>query len=284
MARPHEYIGVSGVVNQEQQKQLEEMFAEFELRKRRQLQLGVKATHKPQWLEIENKYGREWYPIGWDILHSIQAKDTEAVGAAQIFMDTEHVTDEDYRAAFLNRVVGITALYWLRRVQFDLLPDWCENPDLTSHLLDTCDKLYAGRLPFRKNGPNLTKVLQCQASIMDMHSPQEVAGALAGLGDKLDYVLFDASGGRGVRMNPEALLPYIEAVRNRPELDELGVAVGGGLNTDVVRSELPKILRHFPDVSWDAEGQLHPVNSDGKRPLDMRACREYFEASAEVLR
>lgn len=284
MARPHEYIGVSGVVNQEQQAELEEMFAEFGLRKWRQLQLGVKATHKPQWLEIENKYGREWYPVGWDILHSIQTEDTKAIGAVQIFMDTELVSDEDYRVAFLNRVVGITALYWLTRVQFDLLPDWCENFNLTSDLLDKCDKLYAGRLPSQKSDPSLTRVLQCQASIMDEHSPQEIASALAAFGKKLDYVLFDASGGRGLRMEPDVLLPYIEAVYDRPDLDHLDVAVGGGLNAEVVRAELPKILRHFPDVSWDAEGQLHPVNADGKRPLDMRACREYFEASAEVLR
>ncbi|MGB4762121.1 MAG: hypothetical protein WBP12_02055 [Candidatus Saccharimonas sp.] len=275
MARPHEYIGVSGVVDQEQQAQLEEMFAEFELRKWRQLQLGVKATHKPQWLEIENKYGREWYPVGNEITNALR-RSSMTVGVAQVCFDSELVYDPEYRRSFLLSGPGKARLTWLDGIQFDMLPDWCNTPAIVN------DRYDEAMLRLEDSTKELSVLLQCQAEIMQYHTPAKVVEALAGLA--VDYVLFDASGGRGVRMDTDALLPYIEAVRNRSELDSLGVAVGGGLNAEAVRSELPKILRHFPDVSWDAEGRLHPVNVDGKRPLDMRACHEYLEASAEVLR
>lgn len=278
MTRLLEYIGVSGVVNQEQQAELEEIFAEYELTDRRVLQLGVKATHKPQFDRVENKYGREWYPVGREIDTALQYRESTQ-NVAQVCFDTDRVYDAIYREVFLWRALGnaASARYgWLNGIQFDMMPDWCEDPSTTQQTLSK------GIYTLKNRVKELTVILQCQANIVNAHSPKDVVHALRTI--DTDYVLFDASGGRGVRMNPDALLPYIEAVRNCPELNTLSVAVGGGLNADVVRTELPKLLRHFPDISWDAEGQLHPVNSDGKRPLDMSIVRDYLEASAEVLR
>ncbi len=282
MARPHEYIGVSGVVNQEQQAEIEAMFVETGLADRRTLQLGVKATHKPQYLGIENKYGKEWYPVGREIDDALRwsaNKTWSSIGMAQVCFDSERVHDTHYREDFLWKALGRAAgigHFWLNGIQFDMMPDWCTHPEAVR------ETLASGVYFLEDRAKQLSIVLQCQADIMNQHSPKEIANALGGLYP--DYVLFDASGGRGARMNPDALLPYIEAVYDDSKLVDIGVAVGGGLNAEVVRTELPKILRRFPDVSWDAEGQLHPVNADGKRPLDMQVVREYFEASAEVLR
>lgn len=289
MARPHEYIGVSGVVNQEQQAELEEMFAEFGLRDQRALQLGIKATHKTQYLGVENKYGSEWYPVGAQAKNVLRRNALDdwvyrkdLMGVAQVCYDASEVYDRDYRRMFLFRMLGTSAIQtWLTGVQFDMLPDWCGHRMLAGLAKEVIEDDVAFLGDDSTYRP-LTVTLQCQGDIMNAHTPSKIAETLTQF-PHLDYVLFDASGGRGVRMNSETLLPYIEAVYDRPDLNHLDVAVGGGLNAEVVRAELPKILRHFPDVSWDAEGQLHPVNAEGKRPLDMTVCREYLEACAEVL-
>lgn len=284
------YIGISGVVNQEQQAELEGMFKEYGLDQKRTLNLGVKVTHKPQYLGIENRHGREWYPVG-DALRTVLDRHEWfpgdelpfSSGVAQVCLDGDLVHEQAYRTEFWRRSIGRFALldsgYWPRAIQFDMLPDWCEasGNEIAGEMLSRV----AWEAESRKR--DHYAILQCQGGIMTAHSPTQIAEALdrlsVGHDGWADYVLFDASGGRGIRMDSEALLPYIDAT-----YDKRGVAVGGGLSAGVVRDELPAILSHFPDVSWDAEGQLHPVNADSKRPLDMEACRAYFEASAEVLR
>ena len=67
------------------------------------------------------------------------------------------------------------------------------------------------------------------------------------------------------------------------DLPQTGVAIAGGLNGAIVREDLPALVAEFPNISWDAEGQVHPVNQQGKRPLDMAVTREYLESSAEIL-
>lgn len=272
MKKP-EYIGISGVVCREQQAELETMFKSVGLHTKRMLQLGVKATHKTHWLGVVNKYGPEWYPIGNDI-GTCTYDSIGTTRVAQACLDDDLVYDGTYRAQFVSTLLERTD--W-NGVQFDMLPDWCVESGATiaGEVAVQTHQVLDDWLP-------ATVTLQCQAEIMQQHTPAEIACALTGI-QGLSYVLFDASGGRGVRMNPDALLPYIEAVRENLLLDDVGIAVGGGLNAEVVRQELPKILRHFPVISWDAEGQLHPVNGDGKRPLDMQVVKEYLEACAEVL-
>ncbi len=278
MSKRREYVGISGVVNQEQQDELEQIHGEVGLADKRVLQFGVKATHKPQYLGIENRYGREWYPVGDEIVDVLRYS-PNSTGVAQVCFDSERVHDAAYREEFLWRALGSTTHRWLTGLQFDMMPDWVGDSCATSETIEN------GVYYLEDSAKDLTITLQCQGEIMKRHSPAQIAEALATQALRpIDYVLFDASCGRGVRMNADALLPYVEAIHAHSGLEHLQVAVGGGLNGEVVRAELPKITKYFPDVSWDAEGQLHPANSDGKRPLDMRMCRDYIEASADVVR
>lgn len=276
MKRP-EYIGISGVVNTEQQEALTTLFKQSGLQERgRVLQLGVKATHKPQYLGIENKYGREWYPVGCEIDSALAYDDSDMVtGVAQVCFDDERVNDTHYRRDFLWRSLGNAAHSWLTGVQFDMLP-WYPQANCAAATFEH------GIYYLEDTAKDLTRTLQCQGDIMIAATPEQIAQQLQTM-PYIDYILFDASGGRGLRMDVEMLLPYIDRIYNDAQFDHMQVAVGGGLNAHVVRTELPKILKHFPAVSWDAEGQLHPVNHNGKRPLDMAICKEYLEASAEVL-
>ncbi|NCU37557.1 hypothetical protein EOL96_00630 [Candidatus Saccharibacteria bacterium] len=276
--RSNEYIGVSGVVNKEQQNELEQMFVDAGLDNKRTLQLGIKATHTSQYLGVENKYGREWYPVGREIDDALSINtDTYTTGIAQIYFDNEKVFERTYRDDFLLRALGAGAQRWLTGVQFDMLP-WHSRPDIAhdvcSRVVDTyCLPSVHDRLI----------VLQCQGEIMDAHTPRQIATMLGQL-PLITHVLFDSSCGRGKKMNAEDSLPYIDAVYTEDNLQHLGVAVAGGLDAEVVRTELAKVVARFPEVSWDAEGRLHPVETNGKRPLNMRVCREYIDASAELLR
>ncbi len=269
MARPPEYIGISGVVSIDQQLQLEAQFGRTDLARSRQLQLGVKATHKPQYLDTENRYGKEWYPVGDGIERALEFS-SNTMGVAQVFFDEEQLHNMSYRDVFMKKLLGRTAHSWLTGLQFDRLGDWCADPQIAYDVIN--------KIP---NG--LTTILQCQAELLEQYIPQEVADALVAL-PRVDYVLFDASGGRGVPMDSEQLLPFIEQVYGDIRLGATNVAVGGGLDAEVVAAKLPILLKKFPQLSWDAEGKLHPLKDSGMRPLDMEYCREYIEASAAVVR
>ncbi len=275
--RSEPYVGASGVVNQAEQRELQTNFwwawrpdgycAD------RRLALGVKAVHKTQYLDIANKYGKEWYPVGEEAfagaLDGDSLRSRNHLGVAQVCFDEELVGDAGYRREFVERICR-RGKAWLNALQFDMLP-W--------HIDEAM-------LPFIEEVKSTTRhtvILQAHGESMRMFSPTEMAKRLGQYATSLDYVLFDASHGKGERMNPEALRPFIEAAYESSELAGVGIGVAGGLNTQVVREDLPPLVRLYPNLSWDAEGQLHPVCVDGTRPIDMKIAKEYLEASSSVL-
>ena len=268
--RKQEYIGISGVTSPEQYFRLNTDFEELGLIWWRNLQLGIKATHKTQFDDIENKYGREWYPVGDEIFRSTHARFDECTTqVAQICFDADRVHDRSYRQHFLDKLSD-RSQDWLTGLQYDMLP-WHTDPNLIREL--------------REDGSVGTDlIIQCHGEIMRTHSPEEVVRKLAQAAEYFDYVLFDASHGTGRRLDAEALLPYLDKAFAAPDLEHVGIGIAGGLNATVVHEDLPAIVAEFPDLSWDAEGQLHPVTAEGKRPLDLDLCRAYLEASAEVVR
>lgn len=268
-----EYIGVSGVVCEAQQEELKKLFEQLALDKQRVLQLGIKATHKPQFLDIENKYGRAWYPVGDEIAHTLHPiqPDTPMTAVAQVAFEPELVRSSTYQRAFLEKLAARTT-NWLTGVQYDMVP-WTDDDMDISKLITTTKETM---------GEDIVVTLQCQGAIMERHSPRDVSERLKRM-DDLAFVLFDSSCGRGMPMNTEQLLPYIQATADTADLAHIGIAVGGGLNAENVHMKMPLLLREFPQLSWDAEGQLHPVNRQGERPLDMDVCRAYLGVSAEVL-
>lgn len=47
---------------------------------------------------------------------------------------------------------------------------------------------------------------------------------------------------------------------------------------------MPALVSRFPDLSWEAEGALHPLAKDGTRGLGMVEVNEYLRASEQLLR
>ena len=244
--RPKPYVGVSGVVNPEQQRVL--LDASTSLRSQgHRLNLGVKAVHKTQWLDINNKYGRDWYPVGDEIsdaIRPVNAHDNTMV-TAQVFLDFKAAEGEqNYAKRFVSKMMGRTGHY-LTAVQFDLLP-WAhgEAVDMLEFIKDY--------------DSDLEIILQCYGPLMEQYSPDILMKRFRPYHEIVDHLLFDASHGTGTRLNPAVLEPYIDKAS---ELPWLGVGVAGGLDAKVVREDLPALIMKYPHLSIDAEGRLHR-NSD----------------------
>ena len=269
--RPKPYIGVSGVVNPNQQYYLLDQFAWQGLEDERLLALGVKVVHKTQYLDVENKYGPGWYPVGEDSFASaLEPGGGDFLRVAQLYLDVDNVGNANYRDEFMRRVRQRGAA-WLTAVQFDMLP-WHE------------DGKYLEFIEQIKGETGLKVLLQAHGEAMAELGPRGVVQKLGQYASSIDYVLFDASHGKGLRLDAGALRPFLEAAYSSEVLSGTGFSVAGGLNAEIVRQDLPQLLVDFPDLSWDAEGQLHPTNINGKRPIDMQAAKQYLEASAAVLR
>lgn len=194
---------------------------------------------------------------------------TAETNLAQVYFDAERVVDQTYRNEFIARIFE-RGHSWLDGVQLDLLP-WHVDSTMLSMVQDI--KLQYNRIV----------ILQCHGEAMAKLGPKQCAQTLGAYASSLDYILFDSSHGKGVRLDTTALRPYIEAAYNNPKLDEVGIGIAGGLNAEIVLTDMPELLADYPDISWDAEGQLHPALPDGKRPLNMPTVYKYIEASKAIL-
>lgn len=236
----------------------------------RQILLGVKAVHKTQYLDIENKYGHEWYPVGeQEFATALDEGGSRALKAAQIYFDPESVADADYRNKFIERICE-RGKSWLNTLQFDMLP-WQQNDAMLPFIEEV------------KQRTNHTIILQAHGESMQQLGAKKVATQLGRYAHTLDYVLFDASHGKGVRLDPNALRPFLDKVYESKQLTSVGFGVAGGLSADVVRNELTALVNIYPDLSWDTEGKVHGTYEDGAPGFDPYAAKDYLEASSDIL-
>src|SRR5688572_19179571 len=105
MKRPANYVGVSGVVNQEQQSNLTEYAEGVFENTDTILMLGVKAVHKTQWLDTTNKYGEQWYPVGENDFANALSRSFRSDNVAQVFLEPEALAaDPQYATNFLRKI------------------------------------------------------------------------------------------------------------------------------------------------------------------------------------
>lgn len=289
--RPQPYVGVSGAVAYkniqpsglivtEPQALWVQSYAEkaglFD--KDRLLALGVKAVHQTQWDEepmVRNGqiYGNEWYPVGATEIRDIlkpSTKHDQTLGVMQMYFDKRKVHDKGYRDLFMART-AYRSRNWVDAVQFDSYP-WHED-----------ERLF-GSLDFaRKSLAGMTTILQCHEQAMGELKEKKTMKMLGRHVDVIDYVLFDASHGTGKTLDIEVLDRFLEEAYATDALGDVGFAVAGGLDAETVEEKLPFLLAKYPDLSWDAEGKLHPVNNAGKRPLQMDTVKKYLQSSANVI-
>lgn len=266
------YVGVSGVVSPEMEASLESIANEVGLtNKGRAILLGVKATHKTQYLDTENKYGQEWYPVGESAFsHALRHgnRTTNTIAVAQAYFDLASVGSAEYRDRFLARIAE-RGQPWLQGIQFDMLP-WHTNDDMWDFLEQVKQR-------------NLAVLLQAHKPAMEALGPKGVITMIGRHAHLVDYVLFDSSHGTGTRLDTAALEPFVAESYSRLDMSQTGIAIAGGLNGQNVREDLPPLIAKYPYLSWDAEGQLHPIDSVGKRPLDIPTTQDYLQSSADIL-
>lgn len=275
--RPKSYIGVSGLVSATQQKALTDSFIEYGLSRSpisRQLALGVKAVHKTQFLDKENKYGIDWYPVGATsfagALSDGAYRGVDTLRIAQMFFEPDYKDIENYQQVFTDSVCrrGRT---WLNALQFDQLP-W-HRDEAQLNFLETV-----------KDKTQHQIILQAHGSSMDLLGPDGVAKVLGRYSHAIDYILFDASHGRGIQMNTASLRPFIEAAYDSSTLQSVGIGVAGGLDGRAIRDNLAPLVADFPDLSWDSEAKLHPMRPDGSKPLSLNLADKYLKESAKLLK
>jgi len=163
---------------------------------------------------------------------------------------------------------------WLTGIQFDRLP-WHTDPTL----VDFLQSLHSRYFP-------LFVILQCDSRAMNALGPKGSAqklGEYAAAG-AIDSVLFDGSSGKGIPMDTEYLRPFLDEAHSNTDLARVDIGVAGGLDAETVRAVMPELLTHYPGLSWDAEGKLHPVTANGSRPLDLSVAAAYIQASSDVIR
>lgn len=288
--RPRPYIGVSGVVNEKkilpnglvvvepQQLFLEAYAHQMKLfNTGRQLLLGIKAMHQNQFLDrpYERKgesFGKEWFPIGEEPFRNAldqREKHPHTLGTAQVWLHPRLAPNAVYRDRFMSQI-AIRGSKWMDAVQFNAL-NWHKDASLLKYAQET------------RQQRGFKVILQCTGEQMYLHSPKEIVHKLGEYAASMDYVLFDASMGRGKDLDPDRLSRFLEAAYESDELTHVNFGVAGGLDGESVPRLLPKLLNRFPGISWDAEGKLHPLNNVGKRPLQMDKVKQYFKASVDML-
>ncbi|MBC7459446.1 hypothetical protein H7200_01895 [Candidatus Saccharibacteria bacterium] len=265
------YVGVSGVVGPEQHRALASLAESTHLVHHRQLLIGIKAVHKTQWLDIDNKYGRQWYPVG-DELAQVLDPAPDTFNVAQMYLDPETINaDPDYARAFTEKVIRRAGAQ-LDGVQYDMLP-YHETPKAFNDLVKTV-KRYGQQL-----------IIQCHGPAMSL-GPDVAIDDLKRLSPEINFVLFDASHGTGTQMNSGILKKFLEKAYLDADFADYGTQFGvaGGLHGDNIRSMLSEILSEFPDISWDAEGKLHArVDEGGNGRLTKEKVQPYLSASVRLL-
>jgi len=108
---------------------------------------------------------------------------------------------------------------------------------------------------------------------------EEIEHDRVGLVDRLeDYytvinrVLLDRSAGKGMRMDAMGLLPFAAEVRKNFILE---VVAAGGLGPETVHLAEP-LLKEIPDLSIDAQGQLHPNGDILAGPMVLERAERYL--------
>lgn len=103
------------------------------------------------------------------------------------------------------------------------------------------------------------------------NDPLEMVRRLEDYQGVIQRVLLDRSMGRGIGLKAEKMFPFLTAIQRH--LPDLKLGVAGGLGPDTMHLVEP-LLEVFPDLSIDAQAQLHP-DGDPMKPIDWDRAEAY---------
>ena len=256
--RPIPYIGITDFTHYDQVKAMLQAFHSHLPRSRfcrRKLHVGVMMSAKTL----------RGIPTRWaDVF-------PPAESIAQIFTSFHsynclHYADYGYDeelAESLSRAIGYGGI-GMNALQLDMI--WPDPNEIALALYDS-----------RKQ---LEVILQLNENAIHIANddPREVVERLEDYGDTIQRVLLDKSMGRGVGMDSEGLIPFIDAITEK--LPNLGIGVAGGLGPDTLNQVEP-LVKAYPDLSIDAQSKLRP-SGDAMDPLDLEMAKLYLVRAIEM--
>lgn len=119
---------------------------------------------------------------------------------------------------------------------------------------------------------NMRVVLQLGHGALEEtgNDPEKTAECLGAYTGIITDVLVDASGGKGIPLDPRTVEAYVRAIRNNHGFT-FGIGVAGGLSAQTV-GQLQQLANQFSDLSVDAEGRLRTAEDH----LDIEAMKTYI--------
>ncbi len=130
--------------------------------------------------------------------------------------------------------------------------------------------------------PSLRIILQVGSRALDAldNDVSRLKRRVLSYNGALDDVLLDPSGGRGIPMDADKLRPLVAALQQAHP--ELGITVAGGLGPDTLHLVEP-LIRDFPGLSIDAQGQLRP-SGKSTDPIDAERTDTYLRRAVTMYR
>lgn len=256
VTKPEPYLGISGVAAAEQHQAILEMADRHRIgRFGHFVMIGIQATNKTQLLEIENKRGRLWHPVG-DEISRAAINDGSELTRPYIHCYFE---DDSQLSLGLDVLMHRTADY-CKGVQINGLP-WVDT-DFRPVLHE-----------FRRKYPDQAIIIQANKAILNSHSPSQVADQLASM--PVDYVLFDPSGGYGIKLRSAEIKQFVDEIYQRQL--PVGTAIAGGLEAGNLEELFGPLAELYADISCDGEGRFRK-GPEGQTVIDLSAVEAYMLA------
>lgn len=106
-------------------------------------------------------------------------------------------------------------------------------------------------------------------------TPEQLVGRISEYGTLISRVLLDRSRGKGIPVNSDILIPYIQVLRK--SFPKLSIGASGGLGAGNIHLIEP-LLKEDSNLFWDMQRNAH-VNSCPSYPLDLERCDAYLTES-----
>ena len=255
-----QYIGISGYMNRHEVDASLEAFPDCG----HKFMDGVLASSKTL-RDTPNKYPLR-YPKRADIA-GIFSDDPRCLNLVHLAFDAEWST-----SLLTDMVLAMhTGGPRCHGLQLNGLHFAYMLPHKAEHVLNALDD-------FQYAFKNLRIVLQAGPGVDEGIEPGELVDRLAPFVPYITDVLLDASGGRGVSINPPFARSFVDIARKA--YPGLGIGIAGGL----CASTVPLVGSFIRDrISIDAEGKLRD-DMPGGGNLDIPKVRAYLEAVGKELR
>lgn len=260
------YIGITDFACGEEVNQMLAVFLEHRRAgSNRKLHVGVMASYKTL-----GGHASRWSGIYPPVseLPKIFSNSSPEIFNCLHYADYDNTIHEDnflVHGGLLRMVSAISECPHLHGIQLDMVwPDpgvlWAMHTSMPGELI-----LQIGS----------------RALAVAENDPDRVAHRASSYKGLVDRFLFDKSGGRGIGLNAQVLLPFMRRVREEmPELTDAQFVVAGGLGPNSLHL-LEPILEEFPGVSTDAQSRLRP-SGDAMYPIDWSMGRDYLVKSLKL--